>query len=142
MQIRRLAASQRPTWGSQSATQTATGISKPSNRTATGRSHPATHPATGCSHPANENSQLFYQTVTGNSHIPQQVSPAEDPYLQGLIQQLQSGKSNLPKMQLVNAGTLNLSGVNNSTLFQTGQTMNVPAMESWKDPQIYLSRIV
>ena len=43
-------------------------------------------------------------------------------------------------MQSVNAGTLNLSGVNNSELFQTGQTMKVPTMESWKDPQIYLSR--
>ena len=34
--------------------------------------------------------------------------------------------------------------MNNRALFQTGQTisgsMNVPTMESWKDPQIYLSR--
>ena len=163
MEIRSLAASQTATGGSQSATQTATGISQPANRTATGRCHPATqtatgtsqpasrtasgrsHPAiqtaTGSSHPANENSKPSYQTVTRNSLIPQQVSPAEDPYLQARIQQLQSGKSNLPNMQLVNAGTLNLSGVNNSTLFQIGQTMNVPAMELWKDPQIYLSRI-
>ena len=43
-------------------------------------------------------------------------------------------------MQSVIAGTLNLSGVINSALFQTGQTMNVPTMKSWKDPQIYLSR--
>ena len=102
MQIRRLAASQTATRGSQSATQTATGISQPANRTATGISHPTTQTATGCSHPANENSQPSYQTVTGNSHIPQQGSPAEDPYLQALIQQLQPGKSNLPNMQIVN----------------------------------------
>ena len=43
-------------------------------------------------------------------------------------------------MQSVNARTLNLSGVNNSALFQIGQTIIVPTMESWKDPQIYLSR--
>ena len=34
--------------------------------------------------------------------------------------------------------------MNNGALFQTGQaisgSMNVPTMESWKDPQIYLSR--
>ena len=157
IQMNSLAASQKQlanqtaTGSSQLASQmvTATGSGQPASQAATGGSQLASQTATGSSQPAYQtgsgNSQPPHQTVTGNSHISQQGSPAEDPYLQALrTHQLHSGQSILQNSQSVNAGTLNSSGMNNGALFQNGQgisgNMNVPTIESWKDPQIYLSR--
>ena len=157
VQMNSLAASQKQlanqtaTGRNQLASQmvTATGSSQPASQAATGSSQLASQTATGSSQPAYQtgsgNSQPPHQTVTGNSHISQQGSPAEDPYLQALrFHQLHSGQSILQNSQSVNAGTLNSSGMNNGALFQNGQiisgNMNVPTIESWKDPQIYLSR--
>ena len=153
IQMNSLAASQKhlvnqtATGSSQLASQmvTATGSSQPASQAVTGSSQIASQTATGNSQPAYQtgsgNIQPPHQTVTGNSHISQQGSPAEDPYLRALIHLLHSGQSILQNSQSVNAGTLNSSGMNNGALFQNGQStsgnMNVPTIESWKNPQIY-----
>ena len=134
------------TWSSQPTSQNATWSSQAANQTATGSSQPASQTATGSNQPTNEtvsgNSQPPNQTVTGRSHLQQPGLPEEDPYLRALVQQLQSGQSALQNTPSFNAGTLNISGINNSAPFQTGQSVsiNVPTVESWRDPQVYLSR--
>ena len=127
--------------------QMVTRNSQSPNQTATGNNQPASQTATRSSQPANQtvsmNSKPPNQTVTGSSHLQQPRLPENDTYFRALVQQLHSGQSVLQNTQSVNAGTLNISGINNSAPFQTGQSVsiNVPTVESWRDPQVYLSRI-
>lgn len=124
--------------------QTATRSSEPcqsgmlTNPTATGSwGMPPNRAATGSSLPL----QPQNQTATGGSGA--QTGPSgEDPYLR-LLQQWQTGQSivqNATPSQTGSYGNLNndiLSGP-----IQTGQSVNknVPTVESWRDPQIYLAR--
>ena len=107
-----------------------TGIGQPANQTATESSQPTNQTAAGSSPP------------DGQTHASHGLS-TEDPYLRALLQQLQAGQAQ--NTQSVNSGTLSFCGINNSAQFQTGQSfsnsdINVPPVESWKDPQIHLSR--
>lgn len=96
--------------------------------------------ATSGEQTANQSEAALPVQNNGGLLSQQAVAGEDDPYLRALVQQLQTGQSAARLGTTSNSDAMTLSGIGIQP--QTGQLIqnNVPSVQSWRDPQIYLSR--